>query len=121
MSRVHLKTGKQSVVLTLEPAPALLYWGERLHQCTQDDMDALAPGVAWSAVNERIPLTLIPEFGRGNMDCSGIEGNREGLDWAPIFKTQSWQQTDNQLSIICEDTVAKLQLSIDLCLFEQMY
>lgn len=106
-------------MLALEPAPAVVYWGKCLNQCSPDDMAAIMPGIAWSAVNERIPFTLIPEFGRGNMDCSGIEGHRQSLDWAPVFQTQSWQQKDNRLTVSCVDAIAKLHLLFEICLYNQ--
>ncbi|GAM64997.1 alpha-galactosidase [Vibrio ishigakensis] len=48
-----------------------------------------------------VPVTLCPEIGRGSYGSSGIEGHRNGKDWAPQFNYQSYTHNSSEAEIIC--------------------
>ncbi|PVF13639.1 hypothetical protein DBO95_05980, partial [Yersinia pestis] len=52
--------------------------------------------------------------GRGLFSVPGMEGNRDGEDWSPIFTSQSHTLENNLLTIISEDTSAGLRLVSEL-------
>lgn len=71
----------------------------------------LMPAIPNSRIDVNVPFTLCPEAGLGNFSTLGLEGHRNGKDWSPIFVTKEVIKTDNDITIISEDTVAELRLT----------
>ena len=61
-----------------------------------------------------VPLSLCPELGSGHFNAPGIEGHREGLDWAPVFKTVRYDAQDQEVSFLLEDKVALLEIKVEI-------
>ncbi|SCB72809.1 alpha-galactosidase [Gilliamella intestini] len=99
------------ILFRTEPYAELCYFGKRLQNFQPEMIDMLYPAVANSRIDVNVPFTLCPEEGLGNFSTPGLEGHREGKDWSPVFVTKEVIKTDNDITIISEDTVAKLRLT----------
>ncbi|MFA0373073.1 glycoside hydrolase family 36 N-terminal domain-containing protein, partial [Vibrio sp. 10N.222.54.F6] len=47
-------------------------------------------------------------------NAPGIEGHREGLDWAPVFKTVRYDAQDQEVSFLLEDKVTLLEIKVEI-------
>ncbi|CZF80966.1 Alpha-galactosidase [Grimontia celer] len=115
---VHLQSAKTSIVLMMQPAPAIVYWGKKI------DAEAPLSGalfdlpVGQARLDVAIPLALIPEQGRGDFGSPGIEGHRNGKDWAPVFEVISVTATLSCATITMSDPRAGLEVCSRLSLDE---
>ncbi len=116
---LHLQAQKQSIVITLEPVPGLLYWGPLLDTVDIDQLSQLALGLPHGGFDQPLYTALIPEIGRGGVSHPGIQGHRAGQDWANAFQTEKYTQTGNEVCIVCQDLQAHLKLTLTLKLFSQ--
>lgn len=89
----------------------LCYFGKRLHDNHIENYDLFIPAVPNSRIDVHVPFTLCPEEGLGNFSTPGLEGHRNGKDWSPVFVTKDVKKSDNQITIISEDSIAKLRLT----------
>lgn len=104
------------ILLQTNPYPEVCYFGKRLHNIQLDSIEMLTPAVPNSRIDVNVPFTLCPEEGLGNFSTPGLEGHRNGKDWSPIFITKEVIKTDNDITIISDDTIAKLRLTSHLVL-----
>ena len=65
--------------------------------------EKLALGVPQAGLDTLTPVSLIPQMGRACFEVSGLEGHRQGQEWASVFTTTSWEQEGNQAEITCEN------------------
>ena len=117
---VKLYSANSTLILQTKPAIEILYWGEKLQ--TDFDVNVLSTlkrAVPHGRLDTDIPLTLSPEHGRGLFSSPGLEGHRNGKDWSPVFHFKSLTEEQNALLVVCEDTIAGLQLHIELRLDPQ--
>lgn len=105
------------MILRCEPCAEIIYWGKPLANFTPEMAEALSRPVANSRLDVDSPLTLCPENGRGLFSVPGMEGNRDGLDWSPVFSTLFHSLENNHLYITSEDVVAGLRLvsEVQMC------
>ncbi|CFV19370.1 alpha-galactosidase [Yersinia pseudotuberculosis] len=111
---VRLSSRSSDMIVRCSPYAEIVYWGKPLLDYSPAMMEALNRPVANSRLDSDIPLTLCPENGRGLFSVPGMEGNRDGEDWSPIFTSQSHTLENNLLTIISEDTSAGLRLVSEL-------
>ena len=67
-------------------------------------------------MDSRTELSLSPELGEGLFTTPGLEGSRNGENWAPVFKTSHIEANAHNATIHCHDPLAKLELIIELTL-----
>jgi alpha-galactosidase len=107
-----------SMIVKLKPSPEILYWGKALQTLDEDSFiafqHAIDRGVMQARLDNDVPLTLCPENGRGMYSAPGIEGHRNGENWAPIFAYGSHTINDQKIEINCQDKIAGLALKINL-------
>lgn len=118
MSFVHLHTMQQSLIVVLEPTPTLVYWGKQLKSVCHKWLDQCVLGVPQAGLDSLTQLSFIPQIGRGSLDVSGLDGHRQGHEWASVFTTTSWEQDGNQVLITCENNQRSLALIFSLHLSE---
>jgi len=114
-------TGPVSVVLDLrgDGVPSMLHWGTALHPDTDLAATALAveQPVPRAALDERVPLSLLPEHALGWTGSPGLEGQRpDGTAWSPVLRRTSAEATGSAVRIACEDDLAGLGLEVELAL-----
>lgn len=116
-SFVRLSSRYSDMILRCEPCAEIIYWGKPLVNFTPEMVEALSRPVANSRLDGDSPLTLCPENGRGLFSVPGMEGNRDGLDWSPVFSTFRHSLENNHLHITSEDDVAGLRLvsEVQMC------
>ncbi|PWC16314.1 alpha-galactosidase [Brenneria corticis] len=111
---VRLVSRHSDIVLRCYPYAEIIYWGQHLQAYQPEEIAALNRPIANSRLDNDAPLTLCPENGRGLFSVPGMEGNRNGRDWSPVFTTRSHQLEDNALTIVGEDAAAGLRLVSEL-------
>jgi alpha-galactosidase len=107
------------MVILVEPMPQILYWGAPLSQVDDSIAQLTHRAIPQARLDQDIPLTLCPEFGRGLFSHPGIDGfriNAQGhnRDWAPVFSVKHVKASDQQAEFICRDDIAQLELTITL-------
>ncbi|GAB6856214.1 alpha-galactosidase [Microbacterium xylanilyticum] len=79
---LHLRGGGTSVVIALEPIPAIVHWGEDLGAVPAAALDGMAlaarPQRVSGGLDATPVLTLLPTPGHGWLDTPGVEGHRNG-------------------------------------------
>ncbi|MCX8574657.1 MULTISPECIES: alpha-galactosidase [unclassified Gilliamella] len=107
----RLSNKNLDILIRTKPYAELCYFGKRLHDDHIENYDLFIPAVPNSRIDVHVPFTLCPEEGLGNFSTPGLEGHRNGKDWSPVFVTKDVKNSDNQITIISEDSIAKLRLT----------
>lgn len=107
----RLSNKNLDILFRTKPYAELCYFGKRLHDNHIENYDLFIPAVPNSRIDVHVPFTLCPEEGLGNFSTPGLEGHRNGKDWSPVFVTKDVKKSDNQITIISEDSIAKLRLT----------
>ncbi len=96
------------LVSVVNSVPQIIYWGSLLKNWKGYSAATDAP-VPQGTLDQAVPFSLPAESGRGLLLSPGIEGHRDGRDWAPVFHVKSSRQDDSQIEILCGDLEAGLQ------------
>ncbi len=113
---VHLHSANTSIILKMGDMPEVIHWGRRVNSVDADLLMGVERAVSQARLDKDVPLTLCPESGRGLFSAPGIEGHRNGKDWAPVFSLDEQQLTDGKALFVATDCVAGLQLEMELVL-----
>ena len=96
-----------------EPLPALAWFGQRLDSHIDNDMlvhhDDTAH--AFATLDERAPMSLLPQSSTGFMGAAGLIGHRSSSRRAFNFTRVSAEQTGQALKIVLEDKHSGLELN----------
>ena len=113
---IVLSGGDTSLVVRVFPYAEIVYWGQRLTTFDDHFADSVGYPVPNGRLDTTAPLTLSPEQGRGMFSSPGLEGHRNGSDWAPIFTPVHHEVDEHQGTLVIEskDEVAQLGLRITL-------
>ncbi|MDP5253120.1 MULTISPECIES: alpha-galactosidase [unclassified Vibrio] len=122
--KLYSLTGQQSqLILSVSEVVEVLHYGKKITtfdgQCaiaTDSAFKALARGIPYGRLDSDVPVTFSPDLGRGHFGSPGLEGHREGQDWAPVFQVSQVSETDHHLQIDSVDEQAQLLLSLSLTL-----
>jgi len=113
---LELHSNRRSLLIsTTQAVPEIIYWGEKLAN-TQAIHDLNQEPVPQASLDQRSPLSLSVEAGRGLFCRPGIAGQRRGKDWSPVFALNEVETIDQGLVLHCEDPVAQLTVSYTLIL-----
>ncbi len=107
----RLSNKNLDILIRTKPYAELCYFGKRLHDDHIENYDLFIPAVPNSRIDVHVPFTLCSEEGLGNFSTPGLEGHRNGKDWSPVFVPKDVKKSDNQITIISEDSIAKLRLT----------
>ncbi|HHG3223199.1 TPA: glycoside hydrolase family 36 N-terminal domain-containing protein, partial [Vibrio parahaemolyticus] len=111
---IHLKSDNHSLIIKVDRVPEILHWGAKIAQIDEDLLLSTERPISQARLDVDVPLSLCPELGSGHFNAPGIEGHRDGHDWAPVFTLTSTQLNDNHLTFFMSDDVAKLELIVEL-------
>jgi len=111
---IHLTSKHCSLIIKLDRAPEILHWGAKINQIDSELLLSTERPISQARLDVDIPLTLCPETGSGQFNAPGIEGHRDGKDWAPVFNLVDKQVSSQAVSFSLQDTAAQLQLDIEL-------
>ncbi|MGY5612471.1 alpha-galactosidase [Vibrio brasiliensis] len=97
----------------------ILHWGKKIEGKLENCRPVLHRPVPQGRLDKDVAMTLMPELGRGVFSSPGLEGHRDGLDWAPVFVVKDVKQPGKgKLLIESEDPQAGLLLTTELELDE---
>ncbi|MCS3429897.1 alpha-galactosidase [Klebsiella sp. BIGb0407] len=101
--------------LCIDPANGgeILYWGRKLAPSPGAKL-ALSRAVPYGRLDTDTPVSLMAENGRGLFGSPGIEGQRNGKHWSPVFTISKIEETAEGLEIHSEDTAAGLRVTSHL-------
>lgn len=112
-------TGKQTqLVVELGDYAEILYWGIDVGDGVERARLALSRPVPYGRLDDDVPMTLLPELGRGVFSSPGLEGHRDGQHWAPVFVITQIEKNKDNIVIESEDVTAGVHLKTELKLDE---
>ncbi|MGF1688058.1 alpha-galactosidase [Photobacterium japonica] len=94
----------------------ILHWGLPVKGNRDNSRLALQRPVPYGRLDNDVAMTLSPELGRGVFSSPGLEGHRNGQDWAPVFVITQITPQEEGTVIVSEDTKAGLRLTTELFL-----
>ena len=114
--RHSLRGAKSELIIEVGDYAEIIYWGSIItHQDAGSEI-ALSRPVPYGRLDTDIAMTLSPELGRGLFSSPGLEGHRDGLAWAPVFKITQVAQQNHALHMTSIDEIAGLKLLTVLAL-----
>ena len=111
---IHLKSKNHSLIIKSGRVPEVLHWGAKIASIDEDLLLSTERPISQARLDVDVPLSLCPELGSGHFNAPGIEGHREGLDWAPVFKTVRYDVQEQEVSFFLEDKIALLELQVEI-------
>ena len=116
---VHLRAAGVSVLLDARGPglPSLLHWGPDLGGDLDPAALALAavPAVPNSALDEPLPVGLLPERAVGWSGRPGLTGSRAGRDFSPLLALQEVREDGpGRVVVVAADTAAALTVEVEL-------
>lgn len=118
---IHLTSKNHSLIIKSGRVPEILHWGVKIASIDKDLLLSTERPISQARLDVDVPLSLCPELGSGHFNAPGVEGHRDGLDWAPVFNTTRVEAgtTDGEANVqqaifVLEDTVAKLELTVEI-------
>ncbi len=117
-SAAVLRAGGSAFVLDLRGPrpPRILHWGNDLGPISQERVAelalALSIGRGHSAFDEPIPPTVTRDSGEGYFGTPAVRGHRTGKQFANRFVTKSVDVDVNEVTIVCVDIDAELELTV---------
>ncbi|GHX44077.1 alpha-galactosidase [Vibrio cholerae] len=103
--------GKQTqLIVELGEYAEILHWGQKVSGDLEGYRVTLQRPVPYGRLDKDVSMTLHPELGRGVFSSPGVEGHRDGQDWAPVFVITRIEPSTNFIAIESEDTIAGLRL-----------
>ncbi|AXY01422.1 alpha-galactosidase [Vibrio alfacsensis] len=111
---IELAGQQTQLIVELGEYAEILHWGQKVSGDLEHYRLALQRPVPYGRLDADVSMTLHPELGRGVFSSPGVEGHRNGQDWAPVFVITDIQQTKDSLVIASEDTIAGLHLTTEL-------
>ncbi|WP_322803895.1 alpha-galactosidase [Vibrio alfacsensis] len=111
---IELAGQQTQLIVELGEYAEILHWGQKVSGDLERYRLALQRPVPYGRLDADVSMTLHPELGRGVFSSPGVEGHRNGQDWAPVFVITDIQQTKDSLVIASEDTIAGLHLTTEL-------
>ncbi|CZF80535.1 Alpha-galactosidase [Grimontia marina] len=115
---VHLQSSHTSLILMMQPVPAIVYWGKKINADMPLNGALFDLPVPQARLDDAMPLALLPEQGRGDFGSPGVEGHRNSKDWAPVFEVISVTTTHSSATITMSDPRAGLEVRSTLVLDE---
>ncbi|MEH0664468.1 alpha-galactosidase [Vibrio scophthalmi] len=111
---IHLSSQQHSVIIKVDRVPEILHWGAKIAQIDEDLLLSTERPISQARLDVDVPLSLCPELGSGHFNAPGIEGHRDGDDWAPVFQVTGVSHSDHSATFELSDDVAGLALTIEL-------
>ncbi|POF60578.1 alpha-galactosidase, partial [Vibrio vulnificus] len=113
---VELSGRETQLMVELGEYAEILHWGNKVQGELESARVALHRPVPYGRLDSDVSMTLHPELGRGVFSSPGVEGHREGQDWAPVFVISHVEHSQGSIVIQSEDAIAGLRLTTELML-----
>ncbi|MGR5063239.1 alpha-galactosidase [Photobacterium sp. DNB22_13_2] len=110
---LHLQSQNLSLVFKLGRIPEIIHWGNKVAAIDEDLFLATERPVSQARLDVDVPLTVCPELGAGHFNAPGLEGNRQGSDFAPVFTMENYHCDGQKVVFELVDNVALLQLNVE--------
>ncbi|MEH6451739.1 MAG: alpha-galactosidase, partial [Psychromonas sp.] len=111
---ITLMGEKTQLLVEVGDFAEILHWGQPVSGELDDFRFALHRPVPYGRLDNDVAMTLSPELGRGIFSSPGLEGHRDGLDWAPVFAIKDIKKQSSSITIVSEDQHAGLLLTTEL-------
>ncbi|MDV6251742.1 alpha-galactosidase [Vibrio sp. EA2] len=115
---IELAGNETQLIIELGEYAEILHWGPKVSGDIEGYRITLQRPVPYGRLDKDVSMTLNPELGRGVFSSPGLEGHRDGQDWAPVFVITQIEQSTNGIIIESEDKIAGLRLKTTLALDE---
>lgn len=115
-TQIELSGEQTQIIVELGEYAEILHWGQKVSSNLEGCRVALHRPVPYGRLDSDVAMTLHPELGRGVFSSPGVEGHRDGQDWAPVFVISDIAQNKDGIVIESEDTIAGLLLQTELML-----
>lgn len=115
-TQIELSGEQTQIIVELGEYAEILHWGQKVSSNLEGCRVALHRPVPYGRLDSDVAMTLHPELGRGVFSSPGVEGHRDGQDWAPVFVISHIAQNKDGIVIESEDTIAGLLLQTELML-----
>lgn len=115
-SLLHLHSKNLSVVFKLGRIPEIIHWGNKITHIDEDLLLATERPISQARLDVDVPLSICPELGAGHFNAPGLEGHRNGKDFAPVFQLENHTVTDNSVTFALADRIAQLALTVTFTL-----
>ncbi|EMF7364729.1 alpha-galactosidase [Vibrio vulnificus] len=113
---IELSGRETQLMVELGEYAEILHWGNKIQGKLESARVALHRPVPYGRLDTDVAMTLHPEFGRGVFSSPGVEGHRDGQDWAPVFVISHIEHGQGSIIIQSEDAIAGLHLTTELML-----
>ncbi|EGR0084066.1 alpha-galactosidase [Vibrio vulnificus] len=111
---IELSGRETQLMVELGEYAEILHWGNKVQGELESARVALHRPVPYGRLDTDVAMTLHPELGRGVFSSPGVEGHREGQDWAPVFVISRVEHGQGSIVIQSEDAIAGLRLTTEL-------
>ena len=111
---IHLISKTCSLIIKADRMPEILHWGPKINQIDPDILLSTERPISQARLDVDVPLTVCPEMGSGHFNAPGIEGHRNGHDWAPVFTMVSKDVQPQSAVFTLQDKVANLELVVEI-------
>lgn len=114
----QLKGTCSQLIVQVNEVAEIVYYGRILKSGMEagNALAALARPIPYGRLDDDIPVSLNPQLARGQFGSPGLEGHRNGQQWAPEFIITAVHHTERELVIESQDQRAQLQLSVSVTL-----
>ncbi|MGR5339814.1 alpha-galactosidase [Vibrio astriarenae] len=113
---LHLQSKNLSLVFKIGRIPEIIHWGNKVATIDEDLFLATERPISQARLDVDVPLSVCPELGAGHFNSPGLEGHRQGADFAPVFQLESVIEGQGNVTFGLVDSVAGLQLDVDFIL-----
>lgn len=107
---IELAGTQTQLIVELGEYAEILHWGQKVSGDLEGYRVTLQRPVPYGRLDKDVSMTLNPELGRGVFSSPGVEGHRDGQDWAPVFVITRIEPSTNCIAIESEDSIAGLRL-----------
>ncbi|MCF7482365.1 alpha-galactosidase [Vibrio sp. J1-1] len=108
---IELAGKETQLIVELGEYAEILHWGLKVSGDLEGYRLTLQRPVPYGRLDKDVSMTLHPELGRGVFSSPGLEGHRDGQDWAPVFVISRIEKSTNGIIIDSEDTISGLRLN----------
>lgn len=110
---LHINSKNLSLIFKIGRIPEIIHWGNKVNQLDQDLLLATERPISQARLDVDVPLSICPELGSGHFNSPGLDGHRNGYDFAPVFELKDFSANEGKVIFELIDEVAMLQLTAE--------
>jgi alpha-galactosidase len=115
---IHFCEFDTSIIMRMNGSlvPEVIYWGKRLNLSDETQLEGFSPEIInpplpIAVLDEPIHNSILPTRSYGFRGQAGVSGHREFGDFSPKFEVTHFSNSEKELTIILEDSSAKLRVN----------